>query len=1217
MSTVDTLEVQIQSKADSVNSSLDNVVKKLGLIAEGISAIGKNSGLEQFAKEAREATKGFASISNAAKGISANVKPQVQEVSKTLGELTEKYKDLGKGFKITGSTAAIQKQLESYSNALEKAKLKKDELEIGGKIGGQAYEDAIRDTVKFQNIITSLKNQLESLNNTKATADIKINGGENAGKFIIEYKKELADFKADMKSIGDVYGGLGNAPKGMLDTPIENLKISLGELKASYPQATEIISAYEKELQNLQTISSGLTREPVRLDIDTSAFGKINENAQKLSELGEKLKQLQVPEIREENLDKLRSSLEKTEIKLDELRTKLENGLTMGHITESADDSGFVRLQEQIALTEKQAEALRAKIANVESQSGNNKGLEGFRATLLKISNAGKASASALDKVASATKKIGSLAGGAVSKVAGLGKAFSRTKKSSNAMNFSLAGGFKTFLKYGLGIRSVYVLIGRLRRAIIEGFGNLAQYSSETNGSISMLMSSLTMLKNAFAVAFAPILNVVAPYLSTFINMVSTAANKVGQFFAALTGKSMAVQAVPVVQDYAAGLDKATGGTDKLNDSSKKLKKTLSVLGFDTLNQLQGQNDSGDSGGSSSGASAGGGLSAQDMFTTVPIENEISDFAKKVKSIFSQLFAPLKESWSNEGKFVIDSCKFALGEIGSLAKDVGRDFLEMWQQPETVGIFEDLLHIMGDIGLVTGNIASGLKDAWNTNSVGLQIFENIRDIVAIIVGHIRNAADYTVIWSESLDFYPLLESVNGLLEAVAPLTDTIGAGLEWFYTNVLLPVAGWTIQEAIPTFLDMVSAAISALNDVIVALQPLGQWLWENFLQPLGQWAGDTIISAMESITGLLGDFGNWVSEHQEAVQNITIVVASFFAAFKITTAIAGIVDFIAKIGSLIGSVGGMGKLIGTVFNPWTLAIGAVIAAGVLLWKHWDEISAKAKQVWEFVRQKFQEFDNFLQGVFTNDWTRSFGVVGEVFNAFFRNISNIWNSIKQVFGGIITFVKGVFTGDWRAAWDGIKQVFSGIWNGLVSIAKSPINAIIGMANGLLSGMASAVNGIANMLNSLRIDIPDWVPGIGGGTLGFNLPHWNPGRIPYLYNGGVLERGQVGILEGNGAEAVVPLERNRKWISKVSEEMARSNYAYSGDGIVGGMSKEELQEAIATGVAMALMSNINHLKPEMPQYIQANMAVDGDTILRAMLKAQDGYDYRMNPTPQYG
>ena len=801
MSTVDTLEVQIQSKADSVNSSLDNVVKKLGLIAEGISTIGKNSGLEQFAKEAREATKGFANISNAAKGISANVKPQVQEVSKTLEELTEKYKDLGKGFKITGSTAAIQKQFESYSNALEKAKLKKDELEIGGKIGGQAYEDAIRDTVKFQNIIASLKNQLESLNNTKATADIKINGGENAGKFIIEYKKELADFK-------------GNAPKGMLDTPIENLKISLGELKASYPQATEIISAYEKELQNLQTISSGLTREPVRLDIDTSAFGKINENAQQLSELGEKLKKLQVPEIREENLDKLRSSLEKTEIKLDELRTKLENGLTMGHITESADDSGFVRLQEQIALTEKQAEALRAKIDNVESQSGNNKGLEGFRATLLKISNAGKASASALDKVASATKKIGSLAGGAVSKVAGLGKVFSGTKKSSNAMNFSLAGGFKTFLKYGLGIRSVYVLIGRLRRAIIEGFGNLAQYSSETNGSISMLTSSLTMLKNAFAVAFAPILNVVAPYLSTFINMVSTAANKVGQFFAALTGKSMAVQVVPVVQDYAAGLDKATGGTDKLNDSSKKLKKTLSVLGFDALNQLQGQNDSGDSGGSSSGASAGGGLSAQDMFTTVPIENEISDFAKKVKSIFSQLFAPLKESWSNEGQFVIDSCKFALGEIGSLAKDVGMDFLEMWQQPETVGVFEDLLHIMGDIGLVTGNIASGLKDAWNTNSVGLQIFENIRDIVAIIVGHIRNAADYTVIWSESLDFYPSLESVNGLLEAVAPLTDTIGAGLEWLYTNVLLPMAGWTIQEAIPTFLNMVSAALTALNDV-------------------------------------------------------------------------------------------------------------------------------------------------------------------------------------------------------------------------------------------------------------------------------------------------------------------------------------------------------------------------------------------------------------------
>ena len=58
-------------------------------------------------------------------------------------------------------------------------------------------------------------------------------------------------------------------------------------------------------------------------------------------------------------------------------------------------------------------------------------------------------------------------------------------------------------------------------------------------------------------------------------------------------------------------------------------------------------------------------------------------------------------------------------------------------------------------------------------------------------------------------------------------------------------------------------------------------------------------------------------------------------------------------------------------------------------------------------------------------------------------------------------------------------------------------------NGLISGMAWAVNGIADMLNSLRVDIPDWVPGIGGGTLGFNLPKWTPAKIPYLATGAVI------------------------------------------------------------------------------------------------------------------
>ena len=96
-------------------------------------------------------------------------------------------------------------------------------------------------------------------------------------------------------------------------------------------------------------------------------------------------------------------------------------------------------------------------------------------------------------------------------------KRFSSANKSVSS---GLGGGLKNILKYTLGIRSLFVLVNKLRSALVDGFKNLSQYSGETNNSLSMLMSSLTQLKNAFAAAFAPILNVVAPILNSIIQKI-------------------------------------------------------------------------------------------------------------------------------------------------------------------------------------------------------------------------------------------------------------------------------------------------------------------------------------------------------------------------------------------------------------------------------------------------------------------------------------------------------------------------------------------------------------------------------------------------------------------------------------------------------------------------------------------------------------------------
>lgn len=141
------------------------------------------------------------------------------------------------------------------------------------------------------------------------------------------------------------------------------------------------------------------------------------------------------------------------------------------------------------------------------------------------------------------------------------------------------------------------------------------------------------------------------------------------------------------------------------------------------------------------------------------------------------------------------------------------------------------------------------------------------------------------------------------------------------------------------------------------------------------------------------------------------------------------------------------------------------------------------------------------------------------------------NAVKGIFSGLITFVTGVFTGNWKKAWNGIKSIFSNIWEGIKGAFKIPINWIIDGINSFIRG-----------LNKLKI--PDWVPGVGG--LGLKIA-----TIPRLAEGGVLEKGQTGFLEGNGAEAVVPLHNNKKWISAVATDMAEK-------GIGGGASAEMLE-----------------------------------------------------------
>lgn len=219
-----------------------------------------------------------------------------------------------------------------------------------------------------------------------------------------------------------------------------------------------------------------------------------------------------------------------------------------------------------------------------------------------------------------------------ISKIPLLGKLSSAGSSARNA-----------FSGLGAYIGRIVAVLFSARAAINaarEGFGNLAQYSSSTNNSISMLMSSLLQLKNALASAFAPILDVVAPILNQFIQYLVTAANAVAHFFAAITGKGTVVTAKAVNKDYAASvagtasaMGDAADKTDKANQSAKEYKRTL--MGFDQINKLD-EPDSGSGKAGSGGSGGGGDISARDMFQTETINGSASKLAEMFKEAWAK-----------------------------------------------------------------------------------------------------------------------------------------------------------------------------------------------------------------------------------------------------------------------------------------------------------------------------------------------------------------------------------------------------------------------------------------------------------------------------------------------------------------------------------------------------------------------------------------------------
>lgn len=271
----------------------------------------------------------------------------------------------------------------------------------------------------------------------------------------------------------------------------------------------------------------------------------------------------------------------------------------------------------------------------------------------------------------SAAKRVSRLAG-AVSKGAGVlvkgagksARAMAGLNKQAKKNRMSMGKMLATSILFSSVFRAISAITG----GIGEGFQNLAQYSDETNTSLSVLISAMTRLKNSFATAFSPLLTVVSPILVDFINLISRALTYVGMFFAALTGKESFVKATGVQQDYRASLSGTAGAasdaadaTGDLADATKKAEKENNsyLSGLDEIRRWEStkEESSGNHAGGNSQPSDAGNLLPEDMFETVAIENSIKGMTDKIRKLIEA------EDWEGLGKYVAKGLNKGLKKV--------------------------------------------------------------------------------------------------------------------------------------------------------------------------------------------------------------------------------------------------------------------------------------------------------------------------------------------------------------------------------------------------------------------------------------------------------------------------------------------------------------------------------------------------------------------------
>ena len=383
------------------------------------------------------------------------------------------------------------------------------------------------------------------------------------------------------------------------------------------------------------------------------------------------------------------------------------------------------------------------------------------------------------------------------------------------------------------------------------------------------------------------------------------------------------------------------------------------------------------------------------------------------------------------------------------------------------------------------------------------------------------------------DFLSVIEGSAGTVESTYEQTQDA-------FDKIQLAAQGLKVDVA-TAFKDMLSEYGPEIDAVI-----------ENVKQGISE----ALQMFMTEILPAIKDGISWIIENLPIIEALVAAIGAAFVAWKVVGLITAITTALEGMTLAEVALAAKQAILNAVMaaNPIGLvvtAIAALVAAFIVLWNKSDKFREFWIDLWDSIQETVGDAIDWISNLWVN---------------LADGAKNAWQAIKDTFGSIADWFKDKFSKAWQAVKDIFStggKIFDGIKEGIVDAFKTVVNGIIRGINKVIAIPFKAINKVLDKIHDIEIAgiTPfDWVST-------FDVP-----KIPELARGGVLKRGQVGLLEGNGAEAVVPLDKNDAWLDEIARRLAGKMSPQGGN--IGGTAQSVTNNFYQTNTSPKALSRLD-------------------------------------------